>query len=462
MASAQINDVVGWLAHARHTVALTGAGISTESGIPDFRGPQGCGRATRRRSAVHIRLLRGRSGGPPAGVAGPADHPACERRRRTPGTGRWSSWSGWAAFGFDHPEHRRAAPAPPAAPGPLIEIHGTLREDVCLSCGRPHPMTEAAGPRARRRGRPGLPGLRRHPEVGDHLVRPVPGRRGSASAPFDERRGLHLLLAIGTSLTVYPVAWLPDGRCRPARAWSSSTPSPRHIDDRAARGAARADRRDPAGPGRAGCGAAGMSDEVIAAERLDLPLLSLEQLDAIADGDAGPVASAAGRGDFTRMGGRGPLAGGLPRQADAPASAGRPWLLRPILPHRTGHPREAIGYLNFHAAPDEHGMARSATRCSPAARGQGYAMEAVEAAFAWATRVHGIRRFRASRRRTTTLAEPDRQAGLRHDGRAVGRGGRPGAGLRARGLRTRGLLQPVVGDSDAGPPPTRTARTHRR
>ena len=32
----------------------------------------------------------------------------------------------------------------------------------------------------------------------------------------------------------------------------------------------------------------------------------------------------------------------------------------------------------------------------PGARGHGYAIEAVRAAFDWATRVHGIRRFRAS------------------------------------------------------------------
>src|ERR671924_2133643 len=36
-----LDDVAAWLTAARSAVALTGAGISTESGIPDFRGPQG-------------------------------------------------------------------------------------------------------------------------------------------------------------------------------------------------------------------------------------------------------------------------------------------------------------------------------------------------------------------------------------------------------------------------------------
>ena len=33
--------IAGWLREARQIVVLTGAGISTESGIPDFRGPNG-------------------------------------------------------------------------------------------------------------------------------------------------------------------------------------------------------------------------------------------------------------------------------------------------------------------------------------------------------------------------------------------------------------------------------------
>lgn len=37
----RINTLAGWLFEAKHPVVFTGAGISTESGLPDFRGPDG-------------------------------------------------------------------------------------------------------------------------------------------------------------------------------------------------------------------------------------------------------------------------------------------------------------------------------------------------------------------------------------------------------------------------------------
>src|SRR5262245_14044323 len=41
MAKAGVDTVRDWIDRARRVVVLTGAGISTDSGIPDFRGPQG-------------------------------------------------------------------------------------------------------------------------------------------------------------------------------------------------------------------------------------------------------------------------------------------------------------------------------------------------------------------------------------------------------------------------------------
>ena len=78
--------------------------------------------------------------------------------------------------------------------------------------------------------------------------------------------------------------------------------------------------------------------------------------------------------------------------------ADRPWLLRPILLRGAAGngPSQALGYLNFHAAPDERGVAEIGYYLLPEARGHGYAIEAVRAAFDWATRVHGVRHFRAA------------------------------------------------------------------
>jgi ribosomal-protein-alanine N-acetyltransferase len=138
------------------------------------------------------------------------------------------------------------------------------------------------------------------------------------------------------------------------------------------------------------------ADALIESERLEMPLLSLEQLDLIASGATEPLAAELDAelslewGEEVRW-----LAAFRAKQLrERPRD--EPWLLRPIIRRQEGQPRQAIGYLNFHAGPDQHGMVEIGYTLLPAARGRGYAIEAVRAAFDWATRVHGVRRFRAS------------------------------------------------------------------
>jgi ribosomal-protein-alanine N-acetyltransferase len=139
-----------------------------------------------------------------------------------------------------------------------------------------------------------------------------------------------------------------------------------------------------------------LADEAIRSERMDLPLLSLDQLDRLAAGDGASVGAELHAIlpipwlDEVRW-----LAGMRAQQLRLrPADA--PWLLRAILLRTAEGVPQAIGYLNFHAGPDERGMVEVGYTLLPDARGQGYAIEAVRAAFDWATNVHGVRRFRAS------------------------------------------------------------------
>lgn len=135
---------------------------------------------------------------------------------------------------------------------------------------------------------------------------------------------------------------------------------------------------------------------VIESERLQLPLLSLSQLDRLVAKDRETVAAEIGaslsKAWLDSIGRLAAMRAGQIRERPADA----PWLLRPILLRNAGEPLPAIGYLNFHGAPDENGMLEIGYTLLPEARGQGYAIESVRAAFDWATRVHGIRHFRAS------------------------------------------------------------------
>src|SRR6266542_379519 len=132
------------------------------------------------------------------------------------------------------------------------------------------------------------------------------------------------------------------------------------------------------------------ADEPIRSERLELPLLSLDQLDRLAAGEGASVGAELRAIlpipwlDEVRW-----LAGVRARQLRLRPEDG-PWLLRAILLRMPNAGLEAIGYLNFHAGPDETGMVEVGYTLLPEARGHGYGIEAVRAAFDWASSAHGI------------------------------------------------------------------------
>jgi NAD-dependent deacetylase len=203
------------VAQAHRVVVLSGAGISTDSGIPDFRGPNGVWtrdpkaekRATLqayiadptvRREAWQTRLHS------PAWSARPnAGHRALVTLEHA---GRLDTLVTQNIDGLHH--------AAGSDSEKIIEIHGTMREVVCLSCGHRCPMDEILD-----RVRAGED----DPEclVTNSAAEPCGGMLKSAVISFGQNlvpadllraeaaaSRCDLLLAVGTTLGVYPAAGL--------------------------------------------------------------------------------------------------------------------------------------------------------------------------------------------------------------------------------------------------------------
>jgi NAD-dependent deacetylase len=203
-------DVARWIAEAGSVVALTGAGISTESGIPDFRGPDGVWtrdpRAERLSNigyyvadaSVRRESWQRRLDHPAWGARPNAGHRALVDLERA---GRLTLLVTQNIDGL----HRAAG----TDPDRLVEIHGTMRDTACLACGDRRPMRETLDRvRAGEADPPCLAcgGILKSATVsfGQNLDPALIERSEDAAASCD------LFLAIGTSLTVYPVARLPE------------------------------------------------------------------------------------------------------------------------------------------------------------------------------------------------------------------------------------------------------------
>lgn len=204
-----VSVVRDWLEATDRVVALVGAGISTDSGIPDFRGPKGLwtlNPKSERMSDIsyyvedpEVRVLAWQSRlEHPAWTAEPnAGHRALTTLERQ---GRLTAIVTQNIDGLQQ--------LAGSDPDKVIEVHGTVREVVCLSCTFRAPMRVAldrveageADPRCLDCG-----GLLKSGTIsfGQSLVPEVIDRAFSEAAACD------LLLCIGSTLTVHPVAMLP-------------------------------------------------------------------------------------------------------------------------------------------------------------------------------------------------------------------------------------------------------------
>jgi NAD-dependent deacetylase len=203
---ADTGNVRRWVEEAERVVVLTGAGISTDSGIPDFRGPQGVW--TKNPKAEKLSDIRYYMADPEVrklAWQSRLEHTAWKAK---PNAGhlalaefeRRGKLHALITQNIDE-LHQAAGNSPKK----VIEVHGTMRKVVCMSCGMTAPMQKALD--RVRAGEDDPPcrdcgGILKSATVsfGQALVPEVIDAAMRAAQQAD------LFLSIGTSLQVYPIA----------------------------------------------------------------------------------------------------------------------------------------------------------------------------------------------------------------------------------------------------------------
>jgi NAD-dependent deacetylase len=203
-----VDQVRDWLRMTDNAVVLTGAGISTDSGIPDFRGPNGVWtKNPEAEKASHIdyymndadvrrRAWQNRVNAPHFVAEPNAAHIAVADLQRA-GSVSWVVTQNVDGL-------HQAAGSPPAT---VLELHGTVARSRCMRCGDQRPMQET------------LDRVRAGEEDPPCLV--CGGVVKSATISFGEKldpdvldqaafacSGTPLLIVIGSTLGVYPAAGL--------------------------------------------------------------------------------------------------------------------------------------------------------------------------------------------------------------------------------------------------------------
>jgi NAD-dependent deacetylase len=192
-------ELLGDLIRSRQpTVVLTGAGISTESGIPDFRSPTGIWAKVDPMEYASLRAFRDDPEKVWSFYAQRVDMltgaEPNEGHRAIAELERMGLVSAVVTQNIDL-LHTRAGSED------VVEVHGSIRTASCLECGRVYPLDESLLPVPRCEC-----GAVLKPDVvffGELLP------RAAIDRAYDLARSAALMLVVGSSLEVYPVAELP-------------------------------------------------------------------------------------------------------------------------------------------------------------------------------------------------------------------------------------------------------------
>ena len=200
-----LDAALPWLRPARRILVFTGAGISTESGIPDFRGPNGVWKTTDPRRyaieryvsdrSVRIERWRSRLDSHLTDAQPNAAHHAVTRLQQA---GLVPVVVTQNIDGL----HQRAGSVN------VIELHGTSSEAMCLDCRRRMPI-EVALDRVREGDEDP------HCELCGGLLKTATISFGQPLVAADMDRAVEaarlcdVCLAVGSTLSVWPAAGVP-------------------------------------------------------------------------------------------------------------------------------------------------------------------------------------------------------------------------------------------------------------
>ena len=200
--------VADLIVNARKVIVFTGAGHSTESGIPDFRGPDGIWErydpeeftyqhflSSPESRRKHWKLLM------EGGLVGNAEpNPAHYAVAELDGLGMLDCV---ITQNVDNLLQKAGVPA-----SKVFELHGNMQWIVCLSCGQRYPFEQIKARLSSGEEEPNCEACRGilKPDVvmfGEQLPEPVLREASLRS------HGCDLFIVIGSSLVVYPAAYMP-------------------------------------------------------------------------------------------------------------------------------------------------------------------------------------------------------------------------------------------------------------